>query len=125
MAEVGSRLDGSAEVDRLLADLAATTAVWSTGTVWPGLIPAIWRQPCRLGADGSLRPMLVRPTMIWFGDTTEVLPSFCDRMHGRRGARNRAVKALGCAKNDAVLAGTRKGRTRAGDPGIPLRTGRQ
>lgn len=34
-------------------------------------------------------------------DMTEVLTSFCARLYGRRGARNRAVKALGCAKRDA------------------------
>ena len=33
-------------------------------------------------------------------DMTEVLMSFCARLYGRRGARNRAIKALGCAKND-------------------------
>jgi putative resolvase len=34
-------------------------------------------------------------------DMTEVLTSFCARLYRRRGARNRAVKALGCAKRDA------------------------
>jgi len=33
-------------------------------------------------------------------DMTEVLTSFCARLYGRRGARNRALKALGCAKRD-------------------------
>ena len=33
-------------------------------------------------------------------DMTEVLTSFCARLYGRRGARNRAEKALRCAKND-------------------------
>jgi putative resolvase len=33
-------------------------------------------------------------------DMTEVLTCFCARLYGRRGARNRAIKALGCAKND-------------------------
>ena len=33
-------------------------------------------------------------------DMTEVLTSFCARLYGRRGARNRAIKALGCAKRD-------------------------
>ncbi len=39
------------------------------------------------------------------GDMTEVLTWFCARVYGRRGARNRAVKALGCAKNDVGPAG--------------------
>ncbi len=33
-------------------------------------------------------------------DMTEVLTSFCARLYGRRGAANRAEKALRCAKND-------------------------
>lgn len=43
--------------------------------------------------DGEIDDDLVR-------DMTEVLTSFCARLYGRRGARNRAIKALGCAKND-------------------------
>ena len=34
------------------------------------------------------------------GDMTEVLSSWCARLYGRRGARNRAEKALRCAHND-------------------------
>ena len=34
------------------------------------------------------------------GDMTEVLTSLCARLYGRRGARNRAEKALRCAHND-------------------------
>jgi putative resolvase len=30
----------------------------------------------------------------------EVLTSFCARLYGRRSARNRALKALGCAARD-------------------------
>jgi putative resolvase len=33
-------------------------------------------------------------------DMTDVLTSFCARLYGRAGARNRAIKALGCARND-------------------------
>jgi putative resolvase len=33
-------------------------------------------------------------------DMTEVLTSFCARLYGRRGARNRAEKALNCAKHE-------------------------
>lgn len=33
-------------------------------------------------------------------DMTEILTSFCARLYGRRGARNRAEKALRCAKHD-------------------------
>ena len=31
-------------------------------------------------------------------DMVEVLTSFCARLYGRRSARNRAIKALGCAQ---------------------------
>ena len=41
-------------------------------------------------------------------DLIEVLTSFCARLYGRRPARNRALKAVGCAQRDigpqAVLA---------------------
>jgi putative resolvase len=32
------------------------------------------------------------------GDMVEVLTSFCARLYGRRGARNRALRAVTCAK---------------------------
>ena len=42
--------------------------------------------------DGEIDDDLVR-------DMTEVLTSFCARLYGRRGARNRALRALTTAKN--------------------------
>ena len=33
-------------------------------------------------------------------DMVEVLTSFCARLYGRRSARNRALKAIGCAQRD-------------------------
>jgi putative resolvase len=33
-------------------------------------------------------------------DMVEVLTSFCARLYGRQSARNRAIKALGCAQRD-------------------------
>jgi putative resolvase len=33
-------------------------------------------------------------------DMVEVLTSFCARLYGRRSARNRAIKAVGCAPRD-------------------------
>ena len=36
-------------------------------------------------------------------DMTEVLTSFCARLYGRRGARNRALRALTTAKNAEVV----------------------
>ena len=43
--------------------------------------------------DGEVTDDLVR-------DMVEVLTSFCARLYGRHSARNRAIKALNCAKND-------------------------
>ena len=43
--------------------------------------------------DGEVDDDLVR-------DMTEVLTSFCARLYGKRSARNRAEKALRCAKNN-------------------------
>jgi putative resolvase len=34
------------------------------------------------------------------GDMVEVLTSLCARLYGRRSARNRALKAVGCAQRD-------------------------
>ena len=42
--------------------------------------------------DGEVDDDLVR-------DMTEVLTSFCARLYGRRGARNRALRAITTAKN--------------------------
>jgi putative resolvase len=36
-------------------------------------------------------------------DMAEVLTSLCARLYGRRSARNRALKALGCAQKDSGL----------------------
>lgn len=51
--------------------------------------------------DGEVEDDLVR-------DMVEVLTSFCARLYGRRSARNRALKVVGCAQRDigpqAVLA---------------------
>jgi len=51
--------------------------------------------------DGEVDDDLVR-------DMVEVLTSFCARLYGRRSARNRALKAIGCAQRDvgpqAVIA---------------------
>ena len=46
-------------------------------------------------------------------DMVEVLTSFCARLYGRRSARNRALKAVGCAQRDigpqAVVSAGRQG----------------
>jgi putative resolvase len=43
--------------------------------------------------DGEVDDDLVR-------DMVEVLTSLCARLYGRRSARNRALKAVGCAQRD-------------------------
>jgi putative resolvase len=49
----------------------------------------------RVVDEGELDDDLVR-------DMTEVLTSFCARLYGRRGARNRALRAITTAKNAEV-----------------------
>ena len=48
--------------------------------------------------DGEVDDDLVRGMV-------EVLTSFCARLYGRRSARNRALKAVGCAQRDVGPAG--------------------
>jgi putative resolvase len=48
--------------------------------------------------DGAVTDDLVR-------DMVEVLTSFCARLYGRRSARNRALKALRCARSNVGVAG--------------------
>ncbi len=52
------------------------------------------RQVARLTEWTTSKDMVVSE------DMTEVLTNFCARLYGRRGARNRAEKALRCAKAD-------------------------
>jgi len=81
-AEVGSGMNGSrAKVRRLLSDPAVTVVVVAHN-----------RRLVVLD-DSEVTDDLVR-------DMVEVLTSFCARLYGRRSARNRALKALGCAQQD-------------------------
>ena len=101
VVEVGSGMNGKRRrLARLLADATATTVVvehrdrlarFGAGHLEAAL-PAQGRRIVVVDAgegDGDL----VR-------DMTGVLTSFCARLYGRRGARNRAVRALGCARGD-------------------------
>jgi len=100
-AEVGSGMNGSrAKVRRLLADPTVTTVVvehrdrlgrMNTELAEPAL-SAHGRRMVVLD-DGEVDDDLVR-------DMVEVLTSFCARLYGRRSARNRALKAVGCAQRD-------------------------
>jgi putative resolvase len=65
--------------------------------------------------DGEVDDDLVR-------DMVEVLTWFCARLYGRRSARNRALKAVGCAQRDIgsqAVVGARQQDTHAtGEAGV-------
>jgi putative resolvase len=100
-AEVGSGMNGArAKARRLLSDPAVTVVVVEhrdrLGRVNTELVEAaLVAHKRRLVVldDSEVTDDLVR-------DMVEVLTSFCARLYGRRSARNRAVKALGCAQRD-------------------------
>ena len=111
-AEVGSGMNGTrARARRLLADPAAGVVVVEDrdrlGRMKTELVEAALAAHGRrlvVLDDSEVTDDLVR-------DMIEVLTSFCARLYGRRSARNRALKAVGCAQRDigpqAVLqAGT-------------------
>ena len=103
VAEVGSGMNGRrAKVRRLLADPDVDVIVvehrdrlarLNTELVEAAL--AAQGRELVVVDDAELDDDLVR-------DVTEVLTSFCARLYGRRGARNRAMRALTCAKNAPV-----------------------
>lgn len=100
-AEVGSGMNGSrAKVRRLLADPEVTAVVVEhrdrLGRVNTELAESALAAHGRwlvVLDDGEVDEDLVR-------DMVEVLTSFCARLYGRRSARNRALKAVGCAQRD-------------------------
>lgn len=100
-AEVGSGMNGSrAKVRRLLADPKVTAVVVEhrgrLGRMNTELVEsALSAHGRRLVVldNGEVADDLVR-------DMVEVLTSFCARLYGRRSARNRALKAVGCAQRD-------------------------
>jgi putative resolvase len=100
-AEVGSGMDGSrAKVRRLLSDPAVTVVVVEhrdrLGRMNTELAEAALSAHNRrlvVLDDSEVTDDLVR-------DMVEVLTSFCARLYGRRSARNRALKAVGCAQQD-------------------------
>src|SRR6266571_1168668 len=111
VTEIGSGLDGRrTKLRKMLADPTVTTIVVEHrdrlarfGVEY--LEAALAAQGRRVlvvdtgeGDDDLLR------------DMTEVLTSFCARLYGRRCARNRADKALRCAKSDVGAMGLRRDR---------------
>jgi putative resolvase len=100
-AEVGSGMNGSRrKVRRLLADPNVTAVVVEhrdrLGRMNTELVEAALTAHGRrlVVLDGEeVDDDLVR-------DMVEVLTSFCARLYGKRSARNRALKAVGCAQQD-------------------------
>ena len=100
-SEVGSGMNGArAKVRRLLADPRVATVVVEhrdrLGRMNTELVDAALSAHNRrlvVLDDGEVDDDLVR-------DMVEVLTWFCARRYGRRSARNRALKALGCAQRD-------------------------
>ncbi len=100
-AEVGSGMNGARrKIRRLLADPRIGTLVVEhrdrLGRMNVELVEAALSASGRrlvVLDEGEVDDDLVR-------DMTEVLTSFCARLYGRRSARNRALKALNCAKAD-------------------------
>jgi putative resolvase len=100
-AEVGSGVNGSrAKVRGMLADPEVTAVVGGHRGRLGGMdaelagsaLSAHGRRLVVLD-DGEVAGGLVR-------DMAEVLTGFCARLYGRRPARNRALKAVGCARRD-------------------------
>jgi putative resolvase len=100
-AEVGSGMNGArAKARRLLSDPAVTVVVVEhrdrLGRMNTELVEAALAAHKRrlvVLDDSEVTDDLAR-------DMVEVLTSFCAGLYGRRSARNRAVKALGCAQQD-------------------------
>jgi len=100
-AEVGSGMNGTrARARQLLADPAASVVVVEhrdrLGRMNTELVEAALAAHGRrlvVLDDSEVTGDLVR-------DMIEVLTSFCARLYGRRSARNRALKAVGCAQRD-------------------------
>ena len=100
-AEVGSGMNGTrAKARRLLAGPAVTVVVVEHRDRLGRMNTELAESALAAGGrrmvvidDGEVTDDLVR-------DMVEVLTSFCARLHGRRSARNRALKAVGCAQRD-------------------------
>lgn len=110
VVEVGSGLNGQRRrPSRLLADPQVTTVVVEHRDRLAKL--GVEHLQAALAAsgrhiviidDGQTDDDLVR-------DMVDVLTSMCARLYGRRGARNRAQKALRCAANDVGPAASQAG----------------
>jgi len=101
VTEVGSGMNGKRrKLARLLSDASASTIVVEHRDRLARF--GFEHLEAALSAQGRAVVVVdegeVEDDLVW--DMTEVLTSFCARLYGRRGARNRAEKALNCAKHD-------------------------
>jgi putative resolvase len=100
VAEVGSGLNGRrTKLRRLLADPAVTTIVVEHRDRLARF--GVEQLDAALAAHGR-RVLVADPAETpddLVGDLVEVLTSFCARLYGRRGARNRAMRAVTATKD--------------------------
>jgi putative resolvase len=105
VCEVGSGLNGRRpRLARLLADPTATMIVVEHRDRLARL--GVEHLEAALSAQGR-RLVVVDPseaTDDLVRDMIDVLTSFCARLYGRRGARNRALRAVTCARKPPGLA---------------------
>lgn len=110
VTEVGSGLNGRRrKLSRLLADPTVTTLVVERRDRLARF--GVEHLQAALGATGR-RIVVVDDDETdddLVGDVVEVLTSMCARLYGRRGARNRAEKAMRCAANDVGPASSEVG----------------
>jgi putative resolvase len=107
VTEVGSVMSGKRpKLKRLLADPQATTIVVEHRDRLARF--GVEHLEAALSAQGR-ELLVVDPGETTdddlVGDMIDVLTSFCARLYGRRGARNRAMRAVTCAKRPPEPAG--------------------
>jgi putative resolvase len=109
VTEVGSAMNGKRrKLARLLGDATATTIV----VEHRDRLARFGVEHLEAALSASGRRLVVAGTVEvdddLVRDMADVLAFFCARLYGKRGARNRADKALRCAKADIGPAGTRE-----------------
>jgi putative resolvase len=108
--EVGAGVNGKRpRLRRLLADPHATTIVVEHQDRLARF--GVEHLEAALAAQGR-RLLVVEPGETnddLMRDMIEVLTGFCARLYGRRGARNRALRAVTCAKRPPELTGAEVG----------------
>jgi putative resolvase len=108
--EVGAGVNGKRpRLRRLLADPHATTIVVEHKDRLARF--GVEHLEAALAAQGR-RLLVVEPGETnddLMRDMIEVLTGFCARLYGRRGARNRALRAVTCAKRPPELTGAEVG----------------